>query len=170
MITIFKIFERAINRDMKPIGDFLFDTFFKGPVRIEEYLSNNGKYYYVSMVFKDCRLNAAVENFKEFEKFIKPYCWRNYFFRPSMRSDFSYNKKGFSISFERDGYMRGNKTSRLFRPTGFVEAYRVVIQLGIKPENVEKIKNTPEFQEWYNNIKSRYDDFFIRKDMKKYNL
>jgi hypothetical protein len=157
MITKFKIFERAINRKMKPIGDFLYDTFFKshgGYVQIEEGLSKDKKYYGVSILFNYNVLSAEKQKIEEFKKFIKPYCFINYtetYYRPKM----AFRRNGVRITIEKDSFSAFNK---------------LVVQLGIKPEKVEEIKNLPEFQEWYNNIKDKYEEFQIRKDMRKYNL
>jgi len=150
-----ELFERAINRAMMPIGDFLFDTFFSASyVKITEGLSNNKKYYGVNIIFKyDIWKKSSLQHFLEFKKYIKPYCVNKCLVQS--RPGHNYTRSGMSISFGNDYYRTYKK---------------VIIQLGLNPKSVEEIKNTPEYKLWYDNIKDRYEDLSIRRMAKKYNL
>jgi hypothetical protein len=161
-----ELFEaRSFNKEIRSIGDFLFDKFFVDYASsfgqgggIEERLIEGGiprKIYRIEIKFIGTKNGAYTESdflkLIEFSKYIKPYCL-----------------KGFKTDYSSYRFTSDSPDGVIFRFSEYNN--QIFIDIFLKPESVNEIKNLPEYQSWYDGVKNKYEDYLIKKSAKKYNL
>ena len=155
-----ELFEKVFTKSIRPIGDFLFYKFFEPEVikkriyaqaKIDEIITPDEKCRVgINFSFRALRFEKDFGNIRYTGNFNMSE--ENLFFilnfMNSMK-EFCDVKKDFNLK---------------------INGTNVLIRIDFPLENVEKIKNLPEYDEWLKSAERDYSDFLLRKTAKKYNL